>query len=138
MYLDQESVETVKRFIRGTGLNLSSYLDLIICEAAENIRTYESLTMDEEFSSNGIFSEKDKQKYFNIYEAHKILGLAGSKDLNFTEKSGVTMSPTQKKNISSGKWQMLMDKSGMLRIVMNPENPKPEKDGEITIYIDEE
>ena len=40
MHLDKKNLEIVKNFIQGTGLSLSSYVDLLVCGAAESIEHY--------------------------------------------------------------------------------------------------
>jgi hypothetical protein len=69
MYLNKKNVESVKRFIEGTGLNLSSYVDLLIGKAAENIEIFKNEI------GGTLLDESDGEKYFDIYTAYKILGI---------------------------------------------------------------
>lgn len=129
MYLDKKSVETLKRFIKGTGLTLSSYLDLIVCEAAEKILLYESLIDDGEIETDGVFSKKHNKKYFNIYEAHRILGLAstGVKNLGNSDQNHLMLSKSQTKKLMTGKWKFEHDKSGRTRVLLNPDKENKNK-----------
>ena len=43
MYLDEDSVRVVRDFLKGSGLTLSSYFDLLICSAAEKIKFHYSV-----------------------------------------------------------------------------------------------
>ena len=97
MYLDKESVDTVKEFIKDTGLSFSSYIDLIVCGAAEKIKIYWS---NEEIPR--IDKNIDGHKYVDILKAHKILGIA-----DLYEPNLITLS--QLKKIKKGDLKILIN-----------------------------
>ena len=89
MYLNKENVELVKKFIKGTGLTLSSYIDLFIGMAAQNIDIF----IDE--CHGEIFKEVDGEQYLDIHTAYKVLGIF--------DMGGVPLSDKQAKDIVSRK-----------------------------------
>ncbi|HCY85775.1 MAG TPA: hypothetical protein DHV36_11630 [Desulfobacteraceae bacterium] len=101
MYLDKENVSKVKEFIKGTGLNFSSYLDLLVKRAANKIELYEDLLQDGDIS-DPIFTEENGKLYFDINLAHDILGIGDGKHFDVTE--------SQRKKINEGKWKYEIDK----------------------------
>lgn len=108
MYLDKKNTDTVKKFIKETGLTLSSYFDLLIKNAAEKIEQYDSLAGNE-IPEDYIFSEENGKKYYNIAAAHSILGI--SKD-----EEGFELSPSQEKKLISGKWKFEFSKRYKIRL----------------------
>ena len=97
MYLDRESVETVKEFMKDTGLNLSSYVDLLICGAAERIQTY--WTTEEIPRIN---KDINGHKYVDILKAHKILGV-------FDMHNSDLFTKQQWKKVKKGDLKILFD-----------------------------
>lgn len=88
MYLNKDNVELVKKFIDGTGLTLSSYFDLFIGKAAENINLfYEEI-------GRSVVEERNGEKFFDIYTAYKILGIF--------DMGGVPLTDQQVKAIQKG------------------------------------
>jgi len=108
MYLDKKSIATVKEFIKDTGLTMSSYFDLLIQKTAKEIDFYDSLAGDE-IPENYIFSEENGKKYYNIEDAHRILGIS-------TGKGGYELSPFQEKKLISGKWKFEFSKEYGIRL----------------------
>ena len=100
VYLDKESVDIVKGFLQGTGLNLSSYLDLMTCIAADRILDfYYMLEMD-----NLDDPDFDPEKpYYNILTAHRVLNLTDSK------LTKTRLSQSQIKKLISGQWHIELD-----------------------------
>ncbi len=107
VYLDKESVDIVKEFIKGTGLSLSSYLDLMTCIAADRIMDFWTMQFSDEFEPT---SEDGNNKYCNILVAHRVLRLADSK------LSNIRMSPSQIKKIKTGEWHIEIDDDFGIRI----------------------
>ncbi len=89
MYLNKENVELIKKFIKGTGLTLSSYIDLFIGTAALNIENFYTEC------SGDIFKEIDGEQYLDIHTAYKVLGIF--------DMGGVPLSDKQAKDIVSRK-----------------------------------
>lgn len=107
VYLDKESVDIVKEFIKGTGLSLSSYLDLMTCIAADRIMDFWAEDPLEQFD----YDENDlKNKYCNILVAHRVLKLADS------QFKGIKMSQSQIKKLKTGDWHIALDDNYGIRI----------------------
>lgn len=115
MYLDEENVSKVKEFIKGTGLNLSSYLDLIIKLAGDKIDLYYEL-LSEGKIPDPVFTEENGRLYFDINLAHDILGIGDGKSSEVTE--------SQRKKINAGKWKYEIDKYKGLRLNIGKANKK--------------
>ena len=107
VYLDKKSVDILKEFIKGTGLSLSSYLDLMACIAADRIMDFWTMEFSEDFEPN---EEDLKNKYCNILTAHRVLRLADSKLQN------IRMSPSQIKKLKTGEWHIEIDDEFGIRI----------------------
>jgi len=107
VYLDKESVDLVKEFIRGTGLSMSSYLDLMICIAADRIMDFSEML---DFDNLGEEDYDPENRYFNILTAHRVLRLADSK---FNK---IRMSPAQIKKLTTGQWHIELDEEYGIRI----------------------
>ncbi|WP_020585846.1 hypothetical protein [Desulfobacter curvatus] len=106
-YLDIESVDILKEFIKGTGLSLSSYVDLMICIAADRIMDFWTMEFSDDFKPS---VEDLKNKYCNILVAHRVLRLADSKLRN------IKMSPSQIKKLKTGEWHIEIDDDFGIRI----------------------
>ena len=111
MFLDKHNVGLIKDFIKGTGLTFSSFIELLVQKTSEDIDNYNSL-IGSEIPEDIIFTEEDGKRYFNIYEAHKMLGLAD------TDSLGFRTSPSQKKKIETGKWKYDFDQKKGLRLII--------------------
>ena len=109
MYLDEENVSIVKGFIQGTGLNFSSYLDLLIKIAADKIDLYYDL-LNEGKITDQIFTEENGKLYFNINLAHELLGIGDGKNFEVTE--------SQRKKFNEGKWRYEIDENQGMRLII--------------------
>jgi len=109
VYLDQESVDLVKEFIKGTGLSLSSYLDLMTCIAADRIIDFYAMLDSDNLGEDDYYKEN---RYFNILTAHRVLRLADSQLKN------IRLSSSQIKKIKTGKWHIDLDEEYGIRINM--------------------
>jgi len=116
VYLDKESVDLVKEFIKGTGLSMSSYLDLMTCIAADRIMDFYAMS---DFDNLGEEGYDPENPYCNILTAHRVLRLADSKF------SKVRMSPSQIKKLKTGKWHTKLDEQFGIRI--NPFEKEKDK-----------
>ncbi|MDA3897576.1 MAG: hypothetical protein PF482_15690 [Desulfobacteraceae bacterium] len=88
LYLNKKNVNTVKRFIDGTGLNFTSYIDLFIEMVAKNIELFE-----QEYGGK-IIKEENGEKKLDIWSAYEVLGLLSG---------GLTLTEQQVSSIRSGK-----------------------------------
>ncbi|MCK5312477.1 MAG: hypothetical protein KAJ62_10220 [Desulfobacteraceae bacterium] len=109
MYLDKENISIVKEFIKGTGLTFSSYLDLIIKQAATEINLYYEVLSDTD-SEPTIFTEENGKLYFDIFTAHRMIGIGNEK--------GFLLSESQNKRIEKRKWRYEVDPKKGVRLVI--------------------
>lgn len=109
MYLDKKNISIVKKFIKGTGLTFSSYLDLIIKQASDEIYQYYEILSDTD-SEDTIFTEENGKLYFDIHSAHKMIGLGNEKSFSISE--------SQSKRIEKGKWRYDVDPKKGVRLLI--------------------
>ncbi len=96
-YLDKKSVEFVKAALKDVKITFSGYIDHLVCAAAKRITlsSYKKHVSD--------FPPKDGEPlYFNIWEAHKILGLTG------IDPETLDLSDVQQKSDENGTIQHTM------------------------------